>query len=467
MDLKEIFNQSKLESENNYYVPIAKRKENLLLIKEILQQKAKELACAVSNDFSYRAVSETLLLEIFPSIRTLDYILKNLTKWTKKRKRKVSWLLKPAYAYQIPQPVGVVGIMVPWNYPLILFFIPLMYALAAGNRVLIKTSELTPQTGLLLHEIISNLNLRSFVTVINGGLEVAMEFASLPFNHLFFTGSTAVGKKIMEAASKNLTPVTLELGGKSPAIISKTVHPSHLMRLFIGKLYNAGQTCIAPDYLLIPKGFENEIENHFKNYINKCYPNLIKNPEYSSIISESHRERLLTILEDAKQQGARVIEFGNGETAGRKLPFFLIFNVKPSMKIMKEELFGPLLPIIVYDDIKEAIQLINSLPSPLVLYYFGQDRLEKNLIEKETLSGGLTINDTLNQLAVDDLPFGGIGESGMGSYHGREGFDRFSQLKSVFVQRKYSPIALFYPPHGKLTRYLLKWIGGINLKDED
>lgn len=467
MDLESLFAKMKQNVNDKPYLSINERRENLLILKRLLQKNANALADALHHDFSHRAQYETLFVEIFPTINAINYCLKNLRKWTKIRKRHVSWLFIPAYAYVSPQPLGVVGIIVPWNYPIFLSIIPLVYALASGNRVMVKISELTPKTGSLLESLMRTSGIKNTtVSIINGGADLAKEFASLPFNHLLFTGSTAVGKKVMKAASENLTPVTLELGGKSPAFISSSVNPHHFKRLFIGKLVNAGQTCIAPDFLLIPEGWESRIEGLFKEFIDSYYPNLIDNTNYTSIISDHHKERLQAMIDDARQKGANIIQFGEENAQERKMPFSLISNVNHSMRIMQEELFGPILPLMTYESLNEAIATINSMPNPLVIYYFGDNLEEKELLERETLSGALAINDTLTHIAIDDLPFGGVGQSGMGHYHGQEGFDCFSKLKPVFVQRRFSPITLFYPPYGKLMKWLLTWVGGIYLKEK-
>lgn len=438
----------------------------LASLKKHLQEQAESFAHAISDDFSHRARGETLSMEVFFTLRAIHFCLKNTKKWMKKRRRKVPWLFKPAYAYLFPQPLGVIGIMVPWNFPLYLALVPAAYALAAGNRVMIKVSELTPSTGRALLRLIKSAKLEDYVAVVNGDVETAKKFAGLPLGHLLFTGSTSVGKKVMEAASKNLTPVTLELGGKSPAVVSKTVHPSHFERLFIGKLLNAGQTCVAPDYLFIPQGWEEKIEQTFAAFIEKHYPQLINNSDYTAIISEHHRERLLKIVEDAGQKGAKVTAFGELEAEGRKLPAYLIFNVKQDMLVMQEEIFGPVFPVMVYQSFAQVIDFINSQPCPLSLYYFGKDEEEIGQLLHQTLSGGIVINDTLTQTAIDDLPFGGVGASGMGFYHGREGFDTFSQLKPVFVQRRISALRYLYPPYGYLLRFFLKTIGKIKFQSE-
>lgn len=459
-DLSESFFLMQKAVSQDPYPSIKTRQTHLRVLKQLLQDYANEFVKTISEDFSYRASYETLMMEIFPAINAINYCLKHIRQWSKDQKRSVSWLFKPAYAYLSPQPLGVVGIIVPWNYPLFLAIEPLAYALSAGNKVMIKCSELTPRTGHLLERLIQNSVLKGPVEVINGGVEVSKAFSSLAFNHLFFTGSTGVGKQIMATAAENLTPITLELGGKSPAIISNTMKSGYLKRLFLGKIVNAGQTCVAPDYLFIPEGWQEKITEAAEKFISTHYPNLPSNLDYSSIISSQHKKRLLELLKDAEEKGGRLVQVGD-ETEENKMPFFLVFNVKSNMRVMQEEIFGPILPVLTFTQFNQVIDQINKLPRPLVIYYFGEEAEEKSCLKTETCSGALSINDTLTHVAIDDLPFGGVGQSGMGEYHGREGFNTFSQLKPIFVQRRFAPVTWFYPPFGGVIRSFLSLIVGI------
>lgn len=466
MELMEQFQSLKKEFQQHSNPLLKERKRVLLCLKKGLQKDANALAAAVNKDFSHRSVDETLFLEIFPLINAINFCLKEMKHWMKPRSRKISWLFKPAYAYVTPQPLGVIGNLVPWNYPIYLSLVPALYALAAGNRVMIKMSELTPNTGIALQGLIHTLNLESYIAVTHGDVSVSKQFAGLAFGHLMFTGSTSVGRLVMKAASDNLTPVTLELGGKSPAIISKSMNASYFNRLFMGKLLNAAQTCVAPDYLLVPKAWDRKIEKHFQYFIDRHYPDLMKNDNYSSIITMEHKKRLLELIEDARLKGARVVQYGELKLNNKKMPVYLLFDVNAEMRVMQEEIFGPILPVMNYNSLNDAIEYINAAPNPLALYYFGEDKAEQRLIQKKTLSGALTINDTLMHIAIDDLPFGGVGPSGMGHYHGKEGFDTFSKLKPIFVQRRISPVTLLYPPYGRLLRLFLSWVGGIKIKDK-
>lgn len=464
MELNNIFDLLQIDYQTNPYPSFKERKKILVGLKKALQNDAYCLTEAISKDFTYRSEQESLFLEIFPTIKAINYCLKKMKHWMKRRSRNVSWMFMPARAYLVPQPLGIVGNIVPWNYPVYLALVPAVYAIAAGNRVMIKMSELSPNTGMALQSLILSLSLEHIIQVINGDVEVAKEFVSLPFGHLIFTGSTAVGKLVMNTASKNLTPLTLELGGKSPALLSHSMNPKYFKRLFMGKLFNAAQTCIAPDYLLIPSGWEEKVKEEFQKFIDIHYPDLMNNEYYSSIISEDHKLRLLGLVEDARIKGADVLQFGELIPSSNKMPVFLLFGATQDMSVMQEEIFGPILPILSYNSMHEAVEYINSLPNPLALYYFGEDAAEQSFVRTHTLSGALTINDTLMHIAIDDLPFGGVGQSGMGQYHGQEGFDTFSKLKPVFKQSRFSTISWFYPPYGALLNIFLSGVGGIKIR---
>ncbi|MBL7480957.1 coniferyl aldehyde dehydrogenase [Legionella bononiensis] len=461
MDLNSQFKALDHEHHLNPYPSLGERKKILMDIKKALQTEAYSIAEAINKDFIHRSVEETLFLEIFPTINAINYCLKKMKRWMRKRHKEVSWLFFPASAYVVPQPLGVIGNLVPWNYPVYLSVVPAVYALAAGNRVMIKMSELSAETGLVLQSIFHSTGLDKYIQVVNGDVETSKKFSSLPFAHLMFTGSTAVGKLIMKTASERLTPITLELGGKSPAVLSSTMNKNYFNRLFMGKLFNAAQTCIAPDYLLVPEGWEEVVEEAFEQFIEKHYPDLMNNDNYSNIINDTHKLRLLALVEDARSKGARVVEFGKQNEHSNRLPVYLLFDVTAKMRVMQEEIFGPILPVVSYNTFMDAIAFINALPNPLALYYFGEDNVEKQFIQTRTLSGALTINDTLMHIAIDDLPFGGVGPSGMGQYHGQEGFDTFSKLKPVLIKGAFSPGTLLYPPYGTLMRLFLAYIAGI------
>ncbi|WP_367605594.1 coniferyl aldehyde dehydrogenase [Legionella sp. W05-934-2] len=447
-------------------LPLSTRQDYLRRLADLLQEHAEDISAAINSDFLHRSTKETYFLELFPTLKAIKYCLKNMKKWAKPRRKKVSYLFQPAKAYVQPQALGVVGVISPWNYPLYLSLVPAAYALAAGNRVMIKFSELTPKTGELIASLIEKTFPKEDVCLINGDVTLGKRFASLPFGHLIFTGSTTVGRQVMRAASENLTPVTLELGGKSPALISTSCPDHYLHRLLMGKCFNAGQTCIAPDYVLMPTSATNRFEQLVREFIDKRYPNMPNNDHYSSIISPSHFQRLIRLLEDAKIKGATVICLGDINNELRKMPLTLVLNPSDDMILMQEEIFGPILPVIGYETFDQAVSYVDKHRNPLALYYFGKNKAEIELVSKRQLSGALTINDTIMHIAVDDLPFGGVGESGMGCYHGQEGFDRFSMLKPIFIQRNLAPASWLYPPYGKLMRLFLKWIGRLKFKDK-
>ncbi|MFA5960510.1 MAG: coniferyl aldehyde dehydrogenase [Tatlockia sp.] len=464
--MNNLFAHLQKKHEETPYLPLPVRRKILKQLRHLLQENAYLLAEAISKDFTFRSQEETFFLELLPTVSTIDYCLKHLKSWAKPRKRHTPWYFTTAKAYVFPQPLGVIGIMVPWNYPIFLSVIPAIFALSAGNRVMIKMSEYSPNMGKLLSKIIKNNPvLKEMIVVVNGNLEVAKAFSGLPFDHLLFTGSAQVGKYIMEEASNHLTPITLELGGKSPVIVSTTADSKHFDRIFMGKLFNAGQTCLASDYLLIPEGWEAKIEAHFRQFMAARFPDLLENEAYTAVISKASMKRLNGLLEDARKKGGKIITIGQTEGyKGNKMPVNLILNANPSMLVMQEEIFGPLLPVMTYKSFEKAVEWINSMPKPLALYYFGNSEKEKRLVKNNVLSGATVFNDTLMHAAIHDLPFGGVGASGMGQYHGQEGFDGFSKLKPVLEQSRFNFGSFIYPPYHKWIRVLLLRLAGIKHK---
>jgi aldehyde dehydrogenase (NAD+)/coniferyl-aldehyde dehydrogenase len=370
------------------------------------------------------------------------------------------WFL-PGRARVLHQPLGVVGVIVPWNYPLYLAVGPLVAALAAGNRVMVKMSEYTPATSDLFARLVAKHFAADEVAVVQGDVGVAQAFARLPFGHLLFTGSTKVGYSVMRAAAENLTPVTLELGGKSPAILGPDYPLEKFVeRVMVGKTMNAGQTCIAPDYVLVPAGQAREFIAAARKVVDACYPDILRTPDYSSIVGERHYRRLLGLIEDARGHGAEVVPLASAEpdAATRRIPPVALLNVGADMQAMQEEIFGPILPVVGYRDLDEAIRYVNARPNPLALYYFDHDRGRIDHVLERTLSGGVTINDTLLHIAQDSLPFGGVGESGKGHYHGFEGFETFSKKKAVFFQSRVNGMGLFKPPYGKVFERMVNFL---------
>jgi coniferyl-aldehyde dehydrogenase len=359
---------------------------------------------------------------------------------------------RPGYNRVLPQPVGVVGVVSPWNYPLQLALGPAVGALAAGNRVMLKPSELTPRTSALLERVVGERFAEDEFAVVSGGADTGRDFVALPFDHLLFTGSTAVGRLVAQAAAKNLTPVTLELGGKSPAILDPSCDLALAApRLALGKLLNAGQTCIAPDYALVPAAQVERFTGAMRAAVAGMYPRTVDNDDYTSIVSDRHYARLERLLEDAKAKGASVVELGEKpDPARRRMPPVLVLGVNDGMDLMKEEIFGPLLPVVSYGSIDEAIAYVNRHDRPLALYWFGEDGASRDRVLARTVSGGVTVNDCLWHFAQEDLPFGGIGASGMGAYHGEAGFRTYSKDKPVFFQAKLNGMFLMRPPYGRV-----------------
>ncbi len=417
----------------------------------ILEYKDR-LIEAVDQDFNGRAGAETLMIELLPVLEGIQYNKKHLRKWMKQSTRHTPLMLFGAKTKVHYQPLGVIGIVVPWNFPVFLGLSPLAGAFAAGNRAMMKTSEFAPKTGELLKEMISKHFSDEEAIVVNGGVEVATEFTKLPFDHLVFTGSTQVGRIVMHAAADNLTPVTLELGGKSPAIIHESFPIEEAAkRIAFGKGLNAGQVCVSPDYIMVPHAKVNAFVDAFINSFTKHYPSLERNPDYTSIITERQRERLLDNIQDAQEKGAKVVTINpaNETFAGsRKLPMHIVTNVAGNMRVMKEEIFGPILPIVPYDTLDEAIAYVNDRDRPLALYYFDWDKGRAEKILEETHSGGVCINEVMTHTMVDDMPFGGVGPSGMGHYHGKEGFLNFSKAKGVVRKGRFDGNSLISAPWG-------------------
>ena len=432
------------------------RRAWLKALRELILGEKQALIEAVSRDFSNRAAEETLLAEIMPSLHGIDYASKRLGKWMKPSRRSVGLAFQPAAAKVVYQPLGVVGVIVPWNYPLYLAFGPLIGALAAGNRVMIKMSESTPATSQLVKELLARIFPEDMVAVVLGEAEVGQAFSRLPFDHLLFTGATSIGKHVMRAAAETLVPVTLELGGKSPAIVSADVPLADAAeRIAFGKTMNAGQTCVAPDYVLVPQDRLEGFVAAYRAAVQRFYPKLENNPDYTAIINERQLGRLKGYIADAEAKGAQLVPLFPGDQ-GRRLAHSLVLNVSDEMKLMQEEIFGPLLPIVPYQRLDEAFAYINDRPRPLALYYFGYDKGEQQRVLHETHSGGVCLNDTLLHVAQDDMPFGGVGPSGMGHYHGHEGFLTFSKAKGVLIKQRFNAARLIYPPYGTSIQKLIQ-----------
>jgi coniferyl-aldehyde dehydrogenase len=445
----------------------AQRIASLETLERALVARKGAIAHAISRDFGHRSKHETLMSEVFLVQSIIKHTKAHLREWMEPEEREVGLVFLPARIEVRPQPVGVVGIISPWNYPVQLALAPLVQVLAAGNRAMIKPSELVPETAALLHDLIAETFPADQVTVVTGGPEVGEHFSRLPFDHLVFTGSTRVGKMVMRAASENLVPLTLELGGKSPAIVAHdfNVHTA-AERILAGKLFNAGQTCIAPDYVMVPTPAREAFVEACQAAVAKMYPTLLKNPDYTSIVNDKHFARLSSYLDDARARGARVMELNPAQetldaaSGARKLAPALVLDPADGMTIMQEEIFGPLLPVVTYESLDDAIAYVNARPRPLALYFFSHDKAATDRVLDQTISGGVTVNETMLHYAQDDLPFGGIGPSGMGAYHAREGFDAFTKKKPVFRQARINTSGLLRPPYGKLIDRMLKFMIG-------
>ena len=432
---------------------------------QAVRARREEFAEAISVDFGGRARQETLLLEVFPLVDNIRHAIRHLAQWMRPRPAQAGWQFLPGRARVVYQPLGVVGIIGAWNYPLLLSLSPLVSALAAGNHAMLKPSELAPRTADLLARLIAELFPADYVTVVTGGPETGAAFAALPFDHLLFTGSTRVGKIVMRSASENLTPVTLELGGKSPAL----VHPDFpaqtaAARIMAGKLYNAGQTCIAPDYVLVEAAAREQFVRLAAEAATAMYPRLTDNPDFTRIVNREHYHRLRDLVGDATQKGAEMLEVNpareSANEQNRVFPPTLLWNVSGEMTVMREEIFGPVLPVVTYRSLDEAIAYVNARPRPLALYYFDYNSKRVKSVLARTTSGGVTVNDTILHIAQNDLPFGGVGPSGMGSYHGFDGFLTFSKKKGVFLQSRFTTLGLLRPPYGELARRVTDFLIG-------
>ena len=456
VDLKALFARQRSTFAAAPMPPEEDRVRWLDALHDVLVSNQPALIDAIATDFGHRSADETLLAEIMPSLHGIRYACRHLRSWMKPSRRRVGMAFQPASARVLYQPLGVIGIIVPWNYPLYLAIGPLIGALAAGNRVMLKMSESTPATGQLLKTMLAQIFPEDQVAVVLGDVEIGQAFARLPFDHLLFTGSTLIGREVMRAAAENLTPVTLELGGKSPAIVSASVPLADAAeRIAFGKCMNAGQTCVAPDYVLVPRERVEAFVAAYREAVQRLYPTLTDNPDYTAIINARQLARLQDYLDDAGAKGARVVPLFAEAQQQRRMPQCLLLDVNEQMRVMQEEIFGPLLPIVPYDDIEEALAYVNTRPRPLALYYFGYDRVEQQRVLESTHSGGACLNDTLLHVAQDDLPFGGFGPSGMGHYHGHEGFLTFSKAKGVFIKQRFNAARLIYPPYGKWWQKLI------------
>jgi len=425
----------------------------------LLVDHADAIADALREDFGHRSVQASLVTDVAASIEPLKHAKRHVRRWMRRERRAVSpaaLALLGARAWIDYQPKGVVGVMSPWNFPFNLTFAPLAGILAAGNRAMIKPSEFTPRSSALMQRMIAGAFDASELAVFTGDAEVGAAFSALPFDHLLFTGATSIARHVMRAAADNLVPVTLELGGKSPAIVGRDADlVLAAKRLMFGKTLNAGQVCVAPDYALVKRERVDGFVDACRAAVAGMFPKGADNPDYTAIVNERHRERLRGYIDDARAKGAVVVDLHAGlSDAGRMSPV-AVLGVNDTMDVMRDEIFGPILPVLPYDDIDEVIAYVNAHARPLSLYYFGNDTRERERVLSRIVAGGVTVNDTVMHLTMDDLPFGGVGPSGMGAYHGVDGFRTFSHARSVYRQSSFDVSAMLRPPYGKTISRLL------------
>jgi coniferyl-aldehyde dehydrogenase len=440
------------------YPSAAQRRTALQALKRQVRRYQDALAIAMNTDFGYRTVAESKMLDLLASTLEINHAISHVRKWMKPSRRRTELLFLTNSVTVRYQPKGVVGVIVPWNFPVYLALGPLAAALAAGNRVMLKLSELTPATNAVLRRMLGEIFAEDQVAVLAEELADPTVFTGLPFNHLVFTGSPAVGKLVMQAAARNLTPVTLELGGKSPALLLRNYNVAEAARRVVhGKSANSGQICVAPDYVLVPRESVQAFADAAQQAYSEFHQTAARAPQYTSIISPGHHARLRALLDDARERGAAVLrcgEPGRVLLSARQMPLHLVLGADAGMRVMKEEIFGPVLPIVPYDTLEEALSYINAAERPLALYCFGHDRAQREEVLRRTHSGGVTVNDWGWHVINHDAPFGGVGNSGMGNYHGEEGFRELSHAKTVFKRHRWFPIDLFYPPYGNLVQRL-------------
>jgi coniferyl-aldehyde dehydrogenase len=444
----------------------AQRMQDLARLKAAFKARMSEMEAAVRADFGHRSEHETLIADGMTVLVEIDHLRKHLRRWMRPQRAGVGWRLWPARGQIRREAVGVVGVMAPWNYPVNLALIPLATAIAAGNHVFLKPSEHTPRTSAWLQALLADVFPADRVSVALGGAELGAAFAGLPLDHLVFTGSTAVGRKVMAAAAPNLTPLTLELGGKSPAIVAPDFPIDQAAaRLATGKWFNGGQTCIAPDYILIDAARRDALVAALRTQVHARYGAGMENAEqYTRVVNEGQYRRLRGYIDDARARGLQVIELASIDAARgereRLLPPTLIIEPGDDAKVMQDEIFGPILPIRGYASLDEAIAYVETQDRPLALYPFSRERATVERILSRLIAGGVTVNDTLLHFAANEMPFGGIGPSGMGQYHGRAGFDAFTKAMPIVWQARFNATDLIKPPYrGKVDR-LVRWLAG-------
>ena len=460
-EMARLFDEQHRLSRSEPAPDLSLRLDRLARLRALIAENRTAVADAVSADFGNRSPDETGLLEVVPALNAVRHARRNVKRWMRPERRPVDMVFQPARAWVRHEPLGVVGIISPWNYPLLLALAPLVDALAAGNRAMLKPSEMTPRFSEVLQRLVVERFDPGEVTVATGGVDVAEAFSRLPFDHLVFTGSTSVGRKVMQAAAANLTPVTLELGGKSPAIVCPGYPADKAAEsIAFGKFLNGGQTCIAPDYALVPKAEVGRFADAVLAAADKRYPTIAENGDYTAMITGRHFERLARAIDEAEAGGAvlRVHEDA-GTREARKIGPTVVTGVPPDSLLMREEIFGPVLPVIGYDDLDGALRFVRERDRPLALYCFSDDKAERERVLTGATSGGVTVNGTLLHIAQDTLPFGGIGASGIGAYHGRDGFRRLSHQRAVYEVGRFNGFErMLGPPYGRFARGMIGWL---------
>lgn len=434
------------------------RIERLDKLNDMVRARGEAFAEAISADFGNRSRFETALLETMVLLSAIRHARKNVRWWMEPAHQEVDLTFWPGSAWIRHEPMGVIGVISPWNYPLQLALSPLVDIIAAGNRAIIKPSEHTTAFSAQLLSAIASTFTEEEVAVVTGGPEVAAAFTRLPFDHLVFTGSTAVGRKVAQATAEGLVPTTLELGGKSPAVICPSGSMTKAVKaIAYGKFVNAGQTCIAPDYVMVPRERGIELAEQILAEAKRAYPDV--GSDYSTMISEAAFDRMIALIGEAERGGAKVLRHpAAADRSRRLLPPVVVLDAPQDCALMREEIFGPVLPIVGYDTLEDALDWINTHPHPLALYVFAEDRKEQARVLDRTQSGGVTVNGTLLHIAQEGLPFGGVGASGMGAYHGRAGFERFSHARGVFRTGFFNAATWLAPPYGKRAKRLLKFL---------
>lgn len=466
-DMLKILERQREAYLNEGFVSAAVRKDRIDRLLSLVADNQDAFVEAMSKDFGHRSRHQSQMSDIYATLESLKAAKKGIDRWMKPEKRKAPFPMNlfGAKAVIEYQPKGVVGNIATWNFPVFVCFSPVASIFAAGNRAMIKLSEFVPATNELMIKLIAKYFDPAELVAIDGGPDVGAAFAALPFDHIIFTGATSIGRHILRAAADNLTPVTLELGGKSPVVISRSYKLEEAAwRIMTGKALNVGQVCLSPDYIFVPEEMKDELVRQLESVIKSMFPTMLNNPDYTSIINARHFQRIKGYIDDARAKGAdvRIINPANenfeGQKGTNKWPFTLVINASDDTKVMQEEIFGPIIAIKTYRTLDDTIRYINAHPRPLALYYFGEDAAEQRLLLDRTTSGGVTVNDVMGHVACDDLPFGGIGASGMGAYHGIEGFKTFSHAKSVYKATKLNLIKLggMLPPYGPKAEAQLK-----------